>query len=536
MDARTRWLLVALALVVALLLAWTVNEARRQSRAVEASLTQQAEVLARALGPGLAAASHAARELEEMRSWRLLDNARLFAELGATTLTAERMESLARDAGLDSVAFYDRAGRRLLSTAEAPPAGIEARLTEVLAGRVDELVLGASVDDGVEHFSAAAALRSGGSVLVRIHVSSGEVFSRQLGVSNLLAHLVGTPGVLYLSHREEPGGAPTEAAWDGDALPPPAAGLRTVRGRPVYEAEIALESPAGRASRLRVGLDASRLRLASRDALRRSLLVGVVLVGFVVAAAALALLQHQRTVETEATRRRLGELELARQRSERLAAAGALAAGLAHEVRNPLNAIGLAAQRLERSLGADDERLAIAVRVAQGVRRLESVLRSFLELASPVSEQRQPTALGELAAEVVELMRDEAAGRQVELRVEQVDLETVVDRDAVHRALVNLVRNAVLASPPGGEVMLRLERERGVAVVRVLDRGSGIPEELLPRVFDPFVTSRVEGTGLGLPLARRVAEEHGGSLSVANRAGGGVEATLRLPAVEGPTA
>jgi signal transduction histidine kinase len=535
MYAPTRWLLVALALVVALLLAWTVHEARVQSRAVEDSLTHQAEVLARALGPGLAAVSHAARELEETTTWRLLDNARLFAELGSA-LTPQRLESLALDAGLDSVAFYDRSGRRVLSTAETPPAGIEPRLAEVVAGRADELVLGTSVDDGVEHSSAAAALPGGGAVLVRIHASSGEVYSRQLGVRNLLAHLVGTPGVLYLIHREEPGGAVTEAAWDGGEPPPPAGGLRTVRGRAAYEVEVALESPAGRASRLRVGLDASALRGAARDALRRSLLVGVVLVGFVVAAASLALLQRQRTVEAEATRQRLGELERARQRSERLAAAGALTAGLAHEVRNPLNAIGLAAQRLERSLGAEDEGQAIAARISQGVRRLEGVLRAFLELASPVSERRQLTALAELAGEVVELMRDEAAGRRVELRAERCEAAVVVDRDAVHRALVNLVRNAVLASSQGGTVTLRLEREGGDAVMRVLDRGGGIPAELLPRVFDPFVTSRAEGTGLGLPLARRVAEEHGGSLAVTNREGGGVEATLRLPLAEGAAA
>jgi signal transduction histidine kinase len=105
-----------------------------------------------------------------------------------------------------------------------------------------------------------------------------------------------------------------------------------------------------------------------------------------------------------------------------------------------------------------------------------------------------------------------------------------LDWDHLHAAIANLLRNAKDATPAGGEIMLSSARDGAFLILRVTDTGSGIPAELQPRVFEPYFSTKKSGTGLGLPMVRRVAEEHGGSLSMQSEVGKGTQFTLRLPA------
>ncbi len=532
-PARAR-ALVALSLLLAVLLfSWTVLEARRQRSQVQETLTAQATVLAGSLGPGLVAASHASRELDEIISWKILDNARLLAELRlAGRDDQEHLEELAADNGLDSVVFFDSEQQQRQLLGEGVPETVKADLQDLFDGKADEVVLGTSLEEGIEHLGAAVRTASGGVVLVRIHPSTARTFARRLGVENLLRGLVGSGGVLYLSYREEPSESVAEVAWDAGPVPPNPPSeqqLFDLRGETAFEVEMPIDSPAGTRATLRVGLDGSALQRAATQTMWRSLLVGLVLTGFAVSAAGFAVVSRLRAREREEAGKRLAEAETARRRSERLAAAGALTAGMAHEVRSPLNAIGLAAQRLERKLSHESDLQQIAGRIRVEVDRLEGVLRGFLELASPVSDRRSENDLADVAREVQDLLSDEAADRGVHLDDVGGSASTRADRESIHRAIVNLVRNAIQASPPGGRVTVMAEKSDGRALLRIQDQGAGLDPDLEGRFFDPFVTGRNTGTGLGLALVKRVAEEHGGSITLANRDGGGAEATLSLP-------
>lgn len=527
---RLRWILLLLVVSGLLLLSWTIYEARIQSHSVQDSLTRQAAVLAHALGPGLVAASHAARELEEIVLWKLLDNARLLAELDPKP-SADRLEELAMLNGLDTVAMVDSEGQLVLSVGETPPPAVIEQLEDLVEGRADELIMGSTLHKGIEHLSAASVGPRGNVVLVRIHASSAQTYSRQLGVPNLVDHLVGSEGVLYLNYLEEPGSLSAHATWDGLPLPAPAvdAGLRQIRGRQAFEVEMPLPSTAGRKAVLTVGLDGSALESAAVAAWRRSLLVGLVLLGFAGAAAGVAVLGRMHSLERQASRKRLEEVDRKRRRSERLAAAGALTAGLAHEVRSPLNAIGMAAQRLERKLEPASEPHTIAHRLRQEVQRLESVLRSFLELASPAKGHHQIKDLHEVAAGAIALLDEEAKASDIELILEPGSAIAEIDTDSIHRAIINLVRNAIQASPQGGSIRLRTVRSDHRAELKISDEGGGLEPEVKGRIFDPFVSSRAEGSGLGLPLVRRVAMEHDGTIEIEERPERGVLATLSLP-------
>ena len=532
-PARARTLVVFSLLLAVLLFSWTVLEARHQRRQIQEALTAQATVLASSLGPGLVAASHASRELDEIISWKMLDNARLLAELRlAGRQDQDLLEELAADNGLDSVVFYDSQQQQLQLLGEGVPEKVKEELQDLFEGRADELILGTTLEDGIEHLGAAVRTPAGEVVLARVHPSTARTFALRLGVDNLLRKLVGAGGVLYLSYREEPSGNVVDVAWDDRPVPPnPPANQRLfyLRGRTALEVEMPIESPAGTSATLRVGLDGSSLQRTASRAMWRSLLLGLVLTGFAVSAAGFAIVSRLRSREREEAQERLAEAETARRRSERLAAAGALTAGMAHEVRSPMNAIALAAQRLERKLPDDSDLRQIAGRIRAEIDRLEGVLRGFLELASPVSNRRSETDLANVAREVLALLSDEAADRGVRLDEVVGSAVTVTDRESIHRAVVNLVRNAIQASPREGRVSVRAETNGGKALLRVQDEGSGLDPDLDGRFFDAFVTGRSAGTGLGLALVKRVAEDHDGTVSLTNRDSGGAEATLSLP-------
>jgi signal transduction histidine kinase len=534
---RTRVVIGLFVVAGVALAAWGLFESHRQRLEIEEALVGEARVLASSLGPGMAVASSSVGELDELVTWRLLDIARLLARLhAASALNAEALAGTLEESGLDSVALFDRQGTVRALAGEPVPMELGAQLEELTTGIADELILGSSVEDGVEHLGVAVGTHDGGAVLVRIHPTSSRTFARRLGVENLLHSLVGSGGVLYLAYAEEPGGTSMEASWDGGPVPVAIGGgrsLKSVRARDVFEVEVPVDAPAGIRRTLRVGLDAAPLNRAAAAATRRTLLVGLVLAGFGLAVAGVAIVSRLRALEREEAAAHLAAAEEARRRSERLAAAGMLTAGLAHEVRSPLNAIGLAAQRIERGYSDNEECSRFAGRIRQEVQRLEAVLRQFLEFARPVSSSREDLDLAELAAEVIGLLADEANDDEVRLEPVEGAARVHVDREAVRRALINLMRNAMQASFPGGRVRTIVDVTDDAGRVRILDEGNGVDEETAEKLFEAFFTTRVKGSGLGLSLVRRVVEEHGGDCSIRNRDGGGAEATIRLPLAAG---
>jgi signal transduction histidine kinase len=528
--------MIPLLILAAALALWAVHEGRQQRRETAEVLATQAALLARTLGPGLEAASTAAREIEESAAARVLENTRILAALRrAGGLTETTAVSLAELNDFDSIVQLGPDGTPSLSVGAPVPDELLSQAGDVIAGKADEMVFSPQQEEGLEHIAAVVRTADGGAVLARVHAPSGLAFSGSIGAANLLRRLAGSESVLYLGYTVSPGGAPLEASWDGEPIPPVltgSEGRRTVRGREVYEVVVPVSAPAGFLATLRVGLDGRPLAEASASAVRRTAMVGIVLSVFSLALVFIALLSRSRAMEREETARRVAELETARSRSERLAAAGALTAGLAHEVRSPLNAIGLAAQRIERTHAPDDECGRFAGKVRGEIGRLEAILREFLELASPVGRTRERTDIRAIAGDVVELLTDEAEAGGIRLALKGTPCSAPVDPESIRRSLINLVRNAIQASPPGGEVVLQTATIDGHALVQVADEGPGVDEVTKDRLFDAFVTNQAGGVGLGLALVRRVAEEHGGTATLRNRMNGGALAEIRLPAMD----
>jgi len=230
---------------------------------------------------------------------------------------------------------------------------------------------------------------------------------------------------------------------------------------------------------------------------------------------------------------RLAELEAEREqwrRHEHLAQLGDLSRGLAHTLRNPLHTLGLAVEELAEG---EDSRADLVTTSRTQIRRIDRWLRSFLALGAEESATPEEADLGELVRGVA--LESAQQGSAVRIENAGGDLRAQVVPGAVRAALANLVENATEVSPVGEAVVVVLERAGDEAMIRVEDRGPGLPEEVRRRLFSPHVTTKVGGSGMGLFLARQLVEGmHGGRLEIADRDGGGTVACMRLPLADEP--
>jgi signal transduction histidine kinase len=261
-------------------------------------------------------------------------------------------------------------------------------------------------------------------------------------------------------------------------------------------------------------------------------------------------------------RRHLRGMRAAEQRAsaaERMAEIGAMTGGLAHEIKNPLSTIGLNAQLLAESIQdlpiEDDERSRLLGRVRglrREVERLRGILTDFLEYAGKIHLETQPVDISAVVDELADFYMPEAERHGVRIRVEPAGetATAAVDPKLVKQALLNLMINATQAmasqaggtgdgaplsrAPRVGELILRTRTGkdadgRSVVRVHVIDTGPGIAPETIERIFQPYFTTRSGGSGLGLPVARRLIEEHGGRIDVHSDVGRGTDFTVVLP-------
>lgn len=231
--------------------------------------------------------------------------------------------------------------------------------------------------------------------------------------------------------------------------------------------------------------------------------------------------QLTRTVRT--LQQELGEKNRLLERRNRLAALGEMAAGLAHEIRNPLGGIQLYASLLAGDVKDRPESLKVVHKITAGVRRLESLVGQVLQFSREIAANIGDSDLAELVSQSVELAARTLEERGVRCVIDgPAELPIRGDALLLGQAILNLVQNAAEAMESGGVVTVCYGvSDRGQFTLSVQDNGPGIPGDLLDKVFNPFFTTKDTGTGLGLAIVHRIVEAHNGTITAANVPGGG---------------
>jgi signal transduction histidine kinase len=288
--------------------------------------------------------------------------------------------------------------------------------------------------------------------------------------------------------------------------------------------------------------DLRDLLAASLAAVRRMRnLVFVCLAGLIVAIGVVVTLLYRDVVKP--LRAQLFESEALLAQREKLAALGTLAAGVAHEIRNPLTAVKARLYTLRRAVSSPTAQEDVRA-IAQELDRLERIVRDVLGYARPADPKFADVELSAWLKDLGTFIKQDLAAGQISLTVDaEAQVSARVDSDQLRQVVLNLVRNAqeAFAGQPGA-ITLALHRERAalhgrpadVAVLSVTDNGPGIPSEHQARLFDPFFTTKAAGTGLGLSIVARLVEQHGGEINFQSAPRAGTRFSVRLPLEQPP--
>lgn len=251
---------------------------------------------------------------------------------------------------------------------------------------------------------------------------------------------------------------------------------------------------------------------------------------------------------SEAFNSLIDKLELARRkveryhyeqmkRADRLASIGEMAAGIAHEIKNPLAGIAGVIQVLKNEMPKTDQRRAVLDEVLSQVERMDKAVRNLLSFARPPEPSKTLVDMNDLIGKLLDFLAPQFAKYNIaaERRLSPGIPWLSVDPDLMQQALLNIALNAIQAMPEGGRFIVTTEAEPpsddgpGMVRITLMDTGKGISPEDMGRIFNPFFTTRQQGTGLGLSITQRIIEQHGGEISVSNAAGKGASFSIMLP-------
>jgi signal transduction histidine kinase len=528
---------------------------RATARELRAALDSEADALHATVAAAARVQHAAAEEAERSLARRLLEHARLLAAIDQRHgLDRAALDSVAGATDMFRVVVFDADGSRAYVGGESgadvgagrgfgarngggrdgqgprmgagPPGGVSRVAERLLAGEAEVLSDAHRSRTGDERVAAGVRRAGGGAIVLNAANRAARELDAIYSLDALVTRVAAsTPGIAYVVLTGE----------DGRVARGPMADLAdaaVARGA-VLERRGIIPLNDERSTDLRIGMRLEEVARAEQRALIR-IAGGLSAAGaLLVLAIAFGSLQHRFGDLSE---RHAGAQEALRRR-DRLAAMGELASTVAHEIRNPLNAIAMSAQRLAREYPASVERVdgrGEAEELVEVIRseasRINRTVQQFLEFARPPALNRRPTAIGDLVAGIADAAGPLAAAREVKLATDIAGAPVIdADPDQLRNAIDNILRNALEATPAGGAVTLRARRRGSAAVVEIEDSGAGIPPDVLPRVFDLYFTTKQEGTGIGLAVAQQVVTAHGGTIEVRSAVGQGTRMILHLP-------
>jgi len=229
--------------------------------------------------------------------------------------------------------------------------------------------------------------------------------------------------------------------------------------------------------------------------------------------------------------KKMERLEQETRETEKMRAVSTMAAGLCHELRNPLQSIQTFSEFLPERYDDPEFRRQCSEVMKTEITRINGLLKQLMDFAKPKTPTLQLIEPHKVLDSILDLLSNEFVKKQVELEKHYTahGVQIKADPDQLRQVVLNLALNALQATDKGGQITLTTKQEDGWFVLKVADTGPGIHPKLLPKIFEPFTTSKQEGNGLGLSVAQSIIKEHHGKISVQNLPGSGAIFTIQLP-------
>ncbi len=474
---------------------------------------------------------------------------RVVNEEEQTSLTSERLTTIALESGIASIQVINQRENLILCSA-GHEISIPAHLFQdnVTTG---EQVVGFLQDHSghVRYYAVAVENRQGNWILVALDADEILALRNEIGLGAILDELGQSPNFRYAALIAS--GVVIAATADPpewlEGLDDPgfrAGGSETTEQGFVSTPEgliFEICTPAQGYNNvyLRLGIRSDELAEIRRKSLQTVLIRSIlfILLTAVTTAMLLAIFRNQvLAAERDAIREEVHRLEEEKRRSERLTAMGELAAGVAHEIRNPLNAVSMAVQRLDSEFqtSADKSDFSALVKaLKEETNRIERIIEDFLRFARPPKINKTKQNIKDTIEPLFTIFTPQADSKNVQFMSSIQEIPPFFyDADQLNQAVLNLLRNALEAVPDAnGKIQLEVFDQNHEVCIRVSDNGSGIPENMRDRIFDLYYTTRENGSGLGLPHVQQIVADHGGTVQVMNGEDGGALFEIRLPGV-----
>lgn len=459
--------------------------------------------------------------------------------LGITDFSAKALRRFANRHDFDLVQIIESNGRSISSNQSSALSFPPPIASKLLGSNLSETILGWQFDSTLTTNLFGVAVNSGNRFVAVGYSRALHLLDlrKETGIGSLINSITQDSGVIYIAIQDSLGILAATEAVDSLSSFPADPFMQTViqeksfrwridnfHGEKIFEGSLPFNVQEASYGVIRIGLNYRPIQNIQTAALRQVFIrIGILfIIGFILSVYSISLqnihlLESEKKQITDEVYRLQSDL---RQR-EKLSAMGELAAGVAHEIRNPLNAISMTVQRLAKEFQPKDgeaEQIQLIQHVRKEIARIGEIINQFLAFARPAPLQKSWVNANEVVTKVVNIYQVTCDSRRIRLIWKRTSpIKSFLDSDKITQCLINLLENAISATPDDGQIEITLNKSRGKTVFSIRDTGSGIPPENLSKIFNLYFTTKPDGTGFGLAQVYQIVSEHGGTIDVKSK-------------------